>query len=463
MMISMRFLIIGVLHLLSLIAVLYMAAFSKTHHGVRFPAVDALLLLVQLMNLTILPQLIMSGNGTFAAVAGNERPLFAAQCVLLAFVFARLLWLIRKAVKRRNELLIPRAVRETIDHLPGGLCFATPSGKPILTNHKMNDLVYKLTGQTVISMQSVWEELNRPEPANGCARPVRQWLDGLQADGLQADGLQADSQNNDSPDVSYILYPDGRIWRFSKKALADRQPHYIQLEATDITDLYRYTKELFENNQRLAEQNERLQSILANIVEINREKEIISAKMRIHDELGRSILTTKRHLSNQTLEGNIQGLIELWGSTIRGLEDYALTGADEETSPETELMKAADLIGCQIRFDGDRPNGRDASLLLYALVRESLTNAVRHAGANLLNVAISPTERGYHVEITDNGTDMPPGLAENCSPAEGSGLRNLRRRLEQEGASLVVKHDGGGICLIAELPSERKTAVEQED
>ena len=453
MMISMRFLIPGALHLLSLIAVLYMAAFSKTHHGVRFPVVDALLLLVQLMNLTMLPQLIMGGNGTFAAVAGNEKPLFAAQCVLLALVFARLLWLIRKAAKRRNELLIPRAVRETIDHLPGGLCFATPSGKPILTNHKMNDLIYKLTGQTVISTQSVWEELNRPEPANGCARPVRQWLDGVRSDG----------QNDDSSDVSYILYPDGRIWRFRKEALADRQPHYTQLEATDITDLYRYTKELFENNQMLANQNERLQGLLANIVEINREKEIISAKMRIHDELGRSILTTKRHLSNHTLAGNIPGLIELWGSTIRGLEDYALTGANEETSPETELLQAADLIGCQIRFDGERPNSRDASLLLYALVRESLTNAVRHAGAKLLYVAISPSERGYHVEINDNGTDIPPGLAESCSPAEGSGLRNLRRRFEQEGASLVVKRDGGGVCLIAELPSERKASVAQED
>jgi len=239
------------------------------------------------------------------------------------------------------------------------------------------------------------------------------------------------------------------------ETLTDRQPEYVQIEATDITDLYRYTKELFENNKRLAAQYGRLRNILDNIVEINHEKEIISAKMKIHDELGRSILTTKRHLTNQTLADNVPELIELWSGTIRGLEDFALSGKDTETSPEVELLKAAEMIGCRIRFEGDRPEDSGAALLLYALVRESLTNAVRHAGATLLNVAITPAERGYHVEITDNGTQTPPGFAENGSPAEGSGLRNLRRRLEQEGASLAVKYSGGGVALIAELPSEK--------
>ena len=38
---------------------------------------------------------------------------------------------------------------------------------------------------------------------------------------------------------------------------------------------------------------------------------------------------------------------------------------------------------------------------------------------------------------------------------EGSGLSNLRMRLEQEGASLHVKCEDG-VVLIVELPAERK-------
>jgi signal transduction histidine kinase len=114
-------------------------------------------------------------------------------------------------------------------------------------------------------------------------------------------------------------------------------------------------------------------------------------------------------------------LAEIWENTIRSLEDVTRIYADEEISPENELKRAADMIGCHIDFSGERPLDRRATLLLYATVREALTNAVRHANADRLNVAINPTGFGYHVEITDNGIIQISRLI------EGNGLSNLRK------------------------------------
>lgn len=114
------------------------------------------------------------------------------------------------------------------------------------------------------------------------------------------------------------------------------------------------------------------------------------------------------------------------------------------------MQRAAEMIGCRIDFHGERPVHRKTALLFYAMVREALTNAVMHANADRLSVTISPAGRGYHVEILDNGNLQVSGLT------EGSGLSNLRKRLEREGATLEIRC-GDRVILIAELPAEGKS------
>ena len=85
--------------------------------------------------------------------------------------------------------------------------------------------------------------------------------------------------------------------------------------------------------------------------------------------------------------------------------------------------------------------------LLYAAIREGLTNAVRHADATELTVKIDPNGQRYHIEISDNG-GVPVSKI-----TEGNGLGALRQRLEQEGASLEVLCDGS-VTLLVEIPAD---------
>ena len=339
--------------------------------------------------------------------------------------------------KRNRKLNTAQSIRETIDNLPGGICLSMPNGRPILTNLRMNDLIFRLTGHTIMNAQTTWDELGRIDSANGCTK-----LDELR--------LELEDANEITADGSILFqFPNEQVWKFCREELTDQKPVYIQLDASDISDLYRYSRELYETNQRLAEQYRRQRNLLANIVEINHEKEILRAKMRIHDDLGQSLLFTKQQLLDDTLSENLAELTGTWDNTIRSLSEFTEADVNDDISPEAELRRAADMIGCRLNFSGDKPVGRRPVLLFYATVRAALTNAVRHANADQLNIAVTQTDSGYHVVISDNGT------VQALPVTEGNGLANLRKRLEEEGATLEIKCDDG-VVLIIDLPAERR-------
>ena len=73
---------------------------------------------------------------------------------------------------------------------------------------------------------------------------------------------------------------------------------------------------------------------------------------------------------------------------------------------------------------------------VMAVVREALSNAVRHAHATTLTIAISVGDE-LAVEVTDDGV----GLAEDVTQ---SGLRNMRRRAEELGGKFTVTTPAGG-------------------
>lgn len=66
----------------------------------------------------------------------------------------------------------------------------------------------------------------------------------------------------------------------------------------------------------------------------------------------------------------------------------------------------------------------------HAVVREAISNAVRHSGASELSVALS-VDDNLIVEVTDNGSGIP-------EDAERRGLRNLAARAAAAGGSLTI-------------------------
>ena len=324
-----------------------------------------------------------------------------------------------------------KMIKKAIDSYPGGICFSALDGRVILVNEKMNKLILELTGHTILNAKVAWEEL-KTFANNGKAEKLTQsWLP-----------KEPDNGNRNPHQQLFFRFSDSSVWRFELRFL---DSDTVQIEVAEITELYRLSEELYENTIRLQEMQKRQKTLLDSIVEVNLNKEILAAKMHIHDELGHCLLATTKAITEDSLAENADVLRESWNSTIRDFSNIPTVWTVPDSSLQSELMQVAELIGCKVVFLGEQPKSRKALQLLYAAVREALTNAVRHADATELTVKIEQDEKSYHIEISDNGGVTVSKIT------EGNGLSALRQRLEQEGASLKVLC-GNSVSLIVNIP-----------
>lgn len=324
-----------------------------------------------------------------------------------------------------------KMIKKAIDSYPGGICFSALDGRVILVNEKMNQLVLELTGHTILNAKTAWEELTNFANNGKAEKLTQSWL-------------PKDTNNGDEgiQQQLFFRFSDGLIWRFEMKFL---DSNTVQVEAAEITELYRLSEELYENTIRLQEMQKRQKALLDSIVEVNLNKEILAAKMHIHDELGHCLLATTKAITEDRLAENADVLRENWNSAIHDFSNISTVWTVPDSSLQSELMQVAELIGCKVIFSGKQPTQRKALQLLYAAIREALTNAVRHADATELTVKIKQDKQRYHIEISDNG-----GVSVS-SITEGNGLSALRQRLEQEGATLKVLCDNS-VSLLVDIP-----------
>lgn len=332
----------------------------------------------------------------------------------------------------RKRLTLTRAIREAIDTYPDGICFASVDGRPILANKKINDLCFRLTGHTITNAERAWRELR--------AMKLIDTSEGLQT------GFSTVNPNR-AQERFLCRLADGTVWQFQRQNLTVRRVPVIQYEAADITELYQYRNRLRENIAQAEKLHERQRDLLRNIVQNNLDKEILEAKIRIHDDFGHLLLMSRSALNEDAGSLKANELFETWTNVINDMENASSPRAVSQTTPEKELVQVAGMIGCQVRFNGRQPSERKPLLLLYAAVREALTNAVRHAGADCLTIDIRDEGNRYHAEIRNNGQKN------NTPIREGGGLGNLRRRFEQEGASLLID-SSDGVTLILTIPKE---------
>jgi signal transduction histidine kinase len=75
-----------------------------------------------------------------------------------------------------------------------------------------------------------------------------------------------------------------------------------------------------------------------------------------------------------------------------------------------------------------------------AVVREAVSNAIRHARATTLTVSVK-VEDDLRIEVIDDGQGIPDDIT-------GSGITNMRRRAEEVGGSFVIERAAAGGTLL---------------
>lgn len=293
------------------------------------------------------------------------------------------------------------SLKQGIDQLPAGICEYTPDGIIILKNRTMDELSYRMTSHAVLNGNQLWNNFNGQDIRTDCRRLCLQGAD-------------------------LMMISDDTIWSCRRKELDNKN---IQLFAYNVTEEYYLSMEQQENNQRIVGLNEKLREYGRHVDEAVRQEEYLATKIRIHDSLGRVLLSAMNVLTNKT--GDAQKLISDWEQSLQLLLGEASEEVREE-DPLAELKKAAEHLGVRLKITGAIPKQDKALRLLLAGARECLTNALRHGNADELDIRITQKEQTIRIEYSNNG-EVPQ---EEIS--EGGGLTSLRHLVERENAEMEV-------------------------
>jgi signal transduction histidine kinase len=88
---------------------------------------------------------------------------------------------------------------------------------------------------------------------------------------------------------------------------------------------------------------------------------------------------------------------------------------------------------------------------LYFCCMEAVQNAAKHSGARSVSVRVGEDDDGWHLTISDNGTGFDQAQAHTA--ATGSGLVNMRDRLDAVGGTVTVGSTSGrGTTVTAAVP-----------
>jgi signal transduction histidine kinase len=127
------------------------------------------------------------------------------------------------------------------------------------------------------------------------------------------------------------------------------------------------------------------------------------------------------------------------------LERLGLAGALEALAEESSARGGVEV---EVTIEVEAEPGRDEERLVYRLVQEALTNAVKHANASQVTVSVQEDDGEIRIAIRDDGDGFDP-----ASPTAGRGLTGMQERIELLGGEIDVSSTPGeGTEISARVP-----------
>lgn len=307
--------------------------------------------------------------------------------------------------KRCRNYLRENAIQESLDNLPSGIVFFDGNGMPKLMNRRMHQICMNLAGRDIQNITELEEALSKP--------------------------LKEQVFFDD--DLKVYGFSDGSVWKFSEKEIittgGDR---FSQVLASEVSELYQSKVLLKRENQKLQEMSAAMKELSKNVVTLTREEETLSMKMRVHDNLGYSVLAAQRMLMRESEEDR-DVFLSQWKQTLDLLNKDNESVEDEQL--HRQVQDRAKFLGVKIIYTGEKIWESHIFRLLDIILLEALSNCVRHAGASELYVKFGSAEHEWGVVITDNGQKPEKNIK------EGGGLSGIRKRVEQCGGTLRICSD----------------------
>ena len=188
----------------------------------------------------------------------------------------------------------------------------------------------------------------------------------------------------------------------------------------------------------------------------------------LHDDIAQKLAVLKMQLELDQLLGQNRRTSADSVSAVEGLiGDVRALSKSLRPAPfeEGQLIPALAVLaktegrkaGLRVLIDApveDVPLSREAEIACYRVVREAVTNIVKHARAHHLAVSVLKHADAFSVRIVDDGTGFDVAPATRQAALDGHlGLMGMQERLEQVGGTLMIRsRKGGGTMIECRVP-----------
>lgn len=211
--------------------------------------------------------------------------------------------------------------------------------------------------------------------------------------------------------------------------------------------------------QALAEKNLELQSAQQLLLAASRQTERTRIARNLHDLLGHHLtaLTIQLQIASYHTDGEaklqVDKSLQLARLLLSDVREAVSSMRDSTDLNLWQLLQpVVENLPESLQVEFDIPTELSVSSILQAqhflmLVREAVSNTLKHAGASKLSIVARLEQQELAVTITDNGK-----LVANWQ--WGNGLTGMQERLAECGGSLKVITNTGAMQLQIRLPQE---------
>ena len=313
---------------------------------------------------------------------------------LVAFLALTLttLLLLGYNIRYEKNYITPNSIKVYLDKIPCGVCCWRESGRVLFSNICMNRLCVAMTGGPLLNGNHFREAVK--------------------------DGM---------------LTADGKMWRFTCRETTLNGELLYEMIASDVTTEYAETQALERDKAELSRLNRELKEYTRGIDDIVRHQEILQAKVNIHDEMNRLMLSTMVAESEDV--ATLDKIFALWEQNALLLCMEADETSDQKAA--TRIEELAKALKITMTWRDAVPTGLsdEQRSLFYSAAQEAIANAAKHAQAKEIVISFTQDGSTLSCHFTNDG-NVPRG-----DVRFSGGLANLTRLADKMGATVSARTD----------------------
>lgn len=330
---------------------------------------------------------------------------FILPAILVCLIAWEEILLYKSILKINRSSITQSSVKEAVDGLPTGIMCCLESGRILLVNAVYQDFCQKVYGEVPVNGLDLKRHLDEGSFSSDCSLEKRE----------------------DTYIVSFYQETYYSV-QFEKRVFENLLTTIALV--SDVTEEVQKNIELEERGKKLIALNNELLERNRKIVSMIAEKEVLNAKMHIHNELGSTLIRLRSFLEGEKDVQSEAQMVAQLKDTVRFLRSEE----ESEVIDECSLMiSTAKKLGVNVEVTGFIPSEEQARHIIACGIHECFTNTIRHAHGNMLFLKIEETDPWIRVQFTNNGYQPDETVKER------GGLKSLRILTEKSGGSMEIR------------------------